>query len=45
MPKKFKKMEKAMEMEYGIKRGDVIAAKKWNKEHKGTGNTVGRGRK
>jgi hypothetical protein len=45
MPKEFIKMRKAMERFYGAKKGDIVAAKKWNKEHKGTGQTVGRGRK
>lgn len=44
MPKKFKKMERAMEKEYGKKKGIEIASKKWNKLMKGTGQTVGRGR-
>lgn len=45
MPKAYEKMKKAMEKEYGKKKGDTIAAKTWNKNHKGTGKTVGRGRK
>jgi len=45
MPKAFKKMQAAMKKQYGVKRGDVIAAKTWNKAHKGTGQTVGKGRK
>jgi len=45
MPKDFIKMRKAMDKFYGAKKGDIVAAKKWNKEHKGTGQTVGRGRK
>ena len=38
-------MEKAMKKEYGAKKGVVVASKLWNKQNKGTGNTVGRGRK
>jgi len=45
MPAAFTKMKKAMTKEYGKKRGETIAAKTWNKRHKGTGKTVGRGRK
>lgn len=45
MPEAFIKMRKAMRKEYGIKRGDKIAAMTWNKKHKGTGKTVGKGRK
>jgi len=45
MPKAYEKMKKAMKKEYGKKRGGTIAAKTWNKRHKGTGQTVGRGRK
>jgi len=44
MPAAFEKMKKAMQKQYGKKKGEEIAAKKWNKEHKGTGKTVGRGR-
>lgn len=45
MPEAFKKMEKAMKKEYGAKKGVKIASKLWNREHKGTGKTVGRGRR
>ena len=45
MPKGFKKMEEAMKKAYGEKRGVEIASKTWNKQHKGTGKTVGKGRK
>jgi hypothetical protein len=45
MPKAYIKMRDAMKKEYGAKRGTVIAAKTWNKAHKGTGQTVGRGRR
>jgi len=45
MPKAYLKMKAAMQKEYGVKRGTVIAAKTWNKSHKGTGQTVGRGRR
>lgn len=45
MPKAFKMMEKAMQKEYGKKEGTKIAAKTWNKQHKGTGQTVGKGRR
>lgn len=38
-------MKKAMVKEHGKKKGETIAAKTWNKNHKGTGKTVGRGRK
>lgn len=34
-----------MQKTYGKERGKIITAKKWNKEHKGTGRTVGRGRR
>jgi len=44
MPKKFLIMKAAMQKEYGIKRGAKLAAMTWNKHHKGTGKTVGRGR-
>jgi hypothetical protein len=44
MPAAFIKMRKAMRKEYG-KKGDKIAAMTWNKKHKGTGKTVGKGRK
>ena len=44
MPKAYLKMKAAMQKEYGIERGKLIAAKTWNKRHKGTGQTVGRGR-
>jgi len=33
-----------MKKEYGKKKGEKIAAMTWNKRHKGTGLTVGRGR-
>ncbi len=45
MPKAFKKMEEAMKKQYGSKKGAKIASMAWNKQHKGTGQTVGRGRK
>jgi len=45
MPKDYEKMKAAMIKEYGKKKGEEIAAKTWNKQHKGTGQTVGRGRK
>lgn len=45
MPKAFKKMEKAFEKTYGKEAGVKFASMKWNKQHKGTGQTVGRGRK
>ncbi len=45
MPKGYLKMKAAMTKEYGKKRAVVIAAKTWNKTHKGTGLTVGRGRR
>lgn len=45
MPKGYEKLKKKTEIEYGIKKGDIIAAKTWNKRMKGTGQTVGRGRK
>lgn len=45
MPKAYEKMKKAMVKEYGKARGEKIAAMTWNKKHKGTGKTVGRGRK
>ena len=45
MPKDYEKMKAAMIKEYGKKKGEEIAAKTWNKHHKGTGQTVGRGRK
>ena len=44
MPKEYLKMKRAMVKQYGKKRGTVIAAKTWNKSHKG-GRTVGRGRR
>jgi hypothetical protein len=45
MPAKYLKMKAAMKKQYGAKRGTKIAAMTWNKAHKGTGKTVGRGRK
>ena len=45
MPKQFEKMKKAMQKEYGKKKGEKIAAMTWNKRMKGTGKTVGRGRR
>jgi len=45
MPKAFLQMKKAMAKEYGKKAAEVIASKTWNKQHKRTGETVGRGRK
>lgn len=45
MPKAFEKMKHAMIKEYGAKKGTKIAAMTWNKQHKGTGKTVGRGRR
>jgi hypothetical protein len=45
MPKAYLKMKSAMKKQYGAKRGTKIAAMTWNKRHKGTGKTVGRGRK
>lgn len=45
MPAEFEKMKKAMIKQYGKKKGTEIAAKTWNKSHKGTGMTVGKGRK
>ena len=45
MPAAYLKMKKAMQKEYGQKKGEKIAAATWNKRNKGTGNTVGRGRK
>jgi hypothetical protein len=44
MPKAYLKMKRAMIKQYGKTRGTEIAAKTWNKQHKG-GRTVGRGRK
>jgi hypothetical protein len=44
MPAAYLKMKKAMQKKYGKKKGEEIAAKTWNKQHKGTGKTVGRGR-
>jgi hypothetical protein len=37
-------MKAAMQKEYGIERGKIIAAKTWNSRMKGTGKTVGNGR-
>lgn len=45
MPKPYEEMKAAMKKEYGPKKGEVIAYKTWNKRMKGTGKTVGRGRK
>lgn len=45
MPKNYLKMKKKMEYEYGVKKGDLIAVKTWNKRMKGTGQTVGRGKR
>lgn len=45
MPKEFEKMKAAMKKQYGAKEGTRIASMTWNKQHKGTGKTVGRGRK
>lgn len=45
MPKAYEVMKKAMEKQYGKKKAEEVAAKTWNKQHKGTGMTVGRGRK
>jgi hypothetical protein len=45
MPKAYLKMKRNMVREYGKKKGEEIAAKTWNKRHKGTGQTVGRGRR
>jgi len=44
MPKGYLKLKAAMKKEYGKKKGEKIAAMTWNKRHKGTGLTVGRGR-
>lgn len=45
MPKAYEKMKQAMVKQYGAEKGKEIAAKTWNKGHKGTGQTVGKGRK
>lgn len=45
MPAGYMKMKKSMMKEYGKKRGTKIASMTWNKRHKGTGKTVGRGRR
>jgi hypothetical protein len=45
MPKAYEKMKQAMCKQYGEKKGEEIAAKTWNKKMKGTGQTVGKGRK
>jgi len=45
MPKAFKKMEEAMKKQYGERKGVEIASKTWNKRMKGTGKTVGKGRR
>jgi hypothetical protein len=43
MPEAYLKMKRAMQKEYGQKKGEKIAAATWNKQHAGTGQTVGRG--
>lgn len=43
MPEAYEKMKAAMQKQYGAKKGEEIAAKTWNKQHAGTGQTVGRG--
>ncbi len=45
MPAAYEKMKAAMKKEYGARKGTTIAAKTWNKRNKGTGRTVGRGRR
>lgn len=45
MPAAYLKMKAAMQKTYGIKKGNLIAAKTWNKRHKGKGDTVGNGRR
>lgn len=45
MPKGYEKMKAKMIKTYGKRRGEMIAWKTWNKQHAGTGQTVGRGRK
>lgn len=45
MPKAFLKMKKAMAKTYGKKEAEKIASMTWNKKMKGTGMTVGKGRK
>ena len=44
MPAAYLKMKRRMVKQYGSKKGTRIAAATWNKRHKGTGQTVGRGR-
>jgi hypothetical protein len=44
MPENYERGKKAMQSEYGAKRGALIAEKRWNHLNKGTGNTVGAGR-
>jgi hypothetical protein len=44
MPEAFLRMKKAMMRQYGKKKGAKVAAMTWNKRHKGTGQTVGKGR-
>ena len=44
MPKAYETMRDAMKKQYGKKEGTMIAAKTWNKQHKGMGDTVGNGR-
>lgn len=45
MPKAYEKMKAAMVKQYGSRKGTEVAARVWNKQHKGTGKTVGKGRK
>jgi hypothetical protein len=44
MPKDYLKLKLALMKEYGKLKGAKVAYKMWNKQHKGTGQTVGRGR-
>ncbi len=44
MPEAYEKMKSAMQKQYGTKMGEKVAAMTWNKQHKGTGQTVGKGR-
>lgn len=45
MPRGYEKMKAAMTKQYGAKKAEKIASMTWNKRMKGTGKTVGRGRK
>ena len=45
MPAGYLKMKKSMSKTYGKKKAAKLAPMTWNKRNKGTGRTVGRGRR